>query len=88
MGDESHADDLAGGLLGLVGRMGKLYAAAFAAASGVDLRLDDDRAAEFFGDLARLGGRLGDSAVRDGNAEFLEDFLRLIFMDFHVTASH
>ena len=31
-------------LLGLVGRLGELDAAAFAAAAGVNLRLDDDHA--------------------------------------------
>ena len=39
--DQRHADHLLGELLGLVGRLGQLDAAALAAAAGVNLRLDD-----------------------------------------------
>ena len=47
----------AGDLLRLLGRLGELDAAALAAAARVDLRLDDDRAAETPGDVARLRRR-------------------------------
>ena len=44
--------------LGLVGRLRELDAAAFAAAAGVDLRLDDDdAAAEASRDVAGFGRR-------------------------------
>ena len=57
MGDERHADHLAGELLGFVGGLRELHAAALAAAAGVNLRLDDDDlAAEAPGDVAGLGG--------------------------------
>ena len=58
MRDERHADHLLRELLGLVGRLRQLDAAALAAAAGVDLRLDDDdAAAETPGDLAGFGRR-------------------------------
>ena len=60
---ERHADQVAGDALGLVGVLGQLDAAALAAAAGVNLRLDDDRAAaEALGDLGGLGRREGDLA--------------------------
>ena len=47
VGDESHAQHVAGDVGGFVGRLRELDAAAFAAAAGVDLRLDDHDAASF-----------------------------------------
>ena len=41
-GDEIHAEHVAGDVGGFVGRARELYAAAFAAAAGVNLRFDDD----------------------------------------------
>ena len=73
-----------GELLGLVGRLGELDAAALAAAAGVDLRLDDDdAAAEPRGDLAGLGGVERDLAARHGHAVAREDRFGLILVDFH-----
>jgi hypothetical protein len=40
--DEVHSEYLAGDIGGFIGGAGKLDAAGFAAAAGVDLRLDDD----------------------------------------------
>ena len=82
--DQRHADDGLGELLGLVGRLGELDAAALAAAAGVDLRLDDDgAAAEALGDLRGLGGVERDLAARHGDAVPREDLLGLILVDFH-----
>ena len=53
MRHQRHAEHLLGELFGLVGRLGELDAAAFAAPAGMDLRLDDgDVAAETPRDLA------------------------------------
>ena len=60
-------------LLGFVGRFRELDAAAFAAAAGVNLRLDDDNAAaEPLGDCGRFSGVEGDFAARNGNSESRE----------------
>ena len=48
------------------GVVGELDAACLAAAADQHLRLDDDRAADLLGRRARLLGRLGDGAGRDG----------------------
>ena len=72
--DERHPDHLLGELLGLVGRLRQLDAAALAAAAGMNLRLDDDDvAAEAAGDLAGFGGRERHFAARHGHAEPRED---------------
>ena len=58
MRDQRHAEHLLGELLGFVGRLGELDAAALAAAAGVNLRLDDDDvAAEAARDLAGFAPR-------------------------------
>ena len=84
MRDERHADHLARELLGFVGRLRELDAAALAAAAGVNLRLDDDDgAAEAPGDVAGFGGVEGDFAARHGHAVPRKDRFRLILVDFH-----
>ena len=73
MRDELHPDHLGGDLLRFLGRFGKLNAAAFPAAAGVDLCLyDDDVGAEFASSCLGLFGRAGDNAPRNGNAIFLQ----------------
>ena len=83
VGDQAHADDLAGGVLGLGGRVGQLDAAALAAAAGVDLGLDHHRHAQLLGDLAGLLGRGGDAPLGDGHAELGHDLLGLVLVDLH-----
>ena len=81
---ERHADQVAGDALGLIDAPGQLDAATLAAAAGVDLRLDDDRAAaEALGDLGGLGGREGDLPAGHGDTMAREDGLGLVFVDFH-----
>jgi len=80
---EPRAQALAGGLLRLLGRRGQLDAAALAAASGVDLGLDDHGPAQLFGYLAGLLGAAGDPPSRDGDAELGHDLLRLVLVDLH-----
>src|SRR3972149_5631863 len=83
VGDELHADDLAGGLAGLVGRIGELDAAAPAAAAGVEVGRGGDGGAEVGGDGGGLVGGGGHAAVGDGDAVAGEDFFGLVFVDFH-----
>ena len=80
---EPRAQALAGGLLRLLRRRGQLDAAALAAASGVDLGLDDHRPAQLLGDLAGLLGAAGDPSSRDGYAELGHDLLGLVLVDLH-----
>ena len=55
--------------------VGQLDAAGLAAAARVDLRLDDDPAAQPLGDRARLGRRVGHLAVRHRHAVLPQDRL-------------
>ena len=49
-----HAEDRSGLRLGVGRVVGELHAAGLAAATGLDLRLDDDRAADLLGGNTRL----------------------------------
>ena len=51
--DQLHAQHLGGELAGLFGRLGDLDAAAFAAASGMNLRFDDDAGGAIAEEVAR-----------------------------------
>src|SRR5690606_26084431 len=82
--DEPVAEDALRLALDLVDRAAQLHAAAFAAAAGVDLRLDDpSRAAELLRDRGRLLGGRGDAAARHRHTSAREDLLRLVFVDLH-----
>ena len=84
MGDQVHADDLASQGLYFVDGLGELDTAALAAPPGVDLGLDHDRIApQGLGDLASFVRRERHLALGHGDAVFAEQFLCLIFMDFH-----
>ena len=85
MRDEHHAEHLGRDLFCFLGRFGELYAAAFAAAAGVDLRFDDDDvgaklACRRFG----LFGCARDDAARNGNAVLFQNGFTLIFVNFHI----
>jgi hypothetical protein len=68
--DERHAEHLLGELLGLVGGLGDLDAAALATPAGMDLRLDDGNvAAQTFGDRTGFLGGEGHFAARNGHTE-------------------
>jgi hypothetical protein len=83
MGDQGHPDHLAGQPEGFLGGLGDFDPAALATAAGMNLGLEDDRAAELDGDiLGRLGG-LCDFPARNGHSIQLQDLLGLVFMDFH-----
>ena len=84
VGDQLHAEDLVGVLAHLLERLRHLDAAALATAAGMDLGLDHpDTAAQGFGCLDRVvhGGAVNPARNRD--AEFLQDLLALIFVNFH-----
>ena len=82
--DQLHAQDLAGQRLDLVDRAGQLDAAALAAATGVDLGLDDpDRAAELLGGFHRLLHGEGRDAARHRHTEVAQDFLALVLVNLH-----
>ena len=80
---EVHADDRRRQPLDVVHRLGDLDAAAFAAAAGVDLGLDDDRQAQLLRHVHGLVGGERDVTARHRHAEPGEDGLPLVFVDFH-----
>ena len=81
-----HAEDRLRVALGLLRSRGELDAAGLAAPAGQHLRLDDDLAAELLGRLPRLGRRLGDAPLRDGDAEAAEELLALVLVEVHRAA--
>ena len=92
------AEHLLGEFLDLVDGLGEAHAAllagggflelALAAAARMDLGLHDpERSAEFLGGGLCLVGREDGLAAGDGQAEFLQDCLALIFMDVHLFSS-
>ena len=84
MRDEPHADHVARDPARLVRALGELDAAALAPAAGMNLRLDDDRAAaEPAGDLAGFVRRERDFTARHGHAVPVQDGLGLVFVNFH-----
>ena len=82
-----HAEDRFRMYLGLVGSGGELDAAGLAAPAGQHLGLDDDRSTELLGRLSRLGRRLGDAPIGDGDAEAAEELLALMLVEVHRAAS-
>jgi hypothetical protein len=85
--DQRHAENVFGVEFGLLARVGQLDAAALAAASGVNLRLDDDaRGAlgkELAGHCIGLFESVGHFAPGHGYAVLCQDFLRLILVNLH-----
>ncbi|MNN12826.1 hypothetical protein D3C81_1258340 [compost metagenome] len=79
-----HAQDVRGIGLDVFDALGNLDAAALAAATCVDLRLDNPhRAAELFCGLQGLVNRERGDAARNRHIVFAQDFLALILMDIH-----
>ncbi|MCY1363885.1 hypothetical protein D9M69_506650 [compost metagenome] len=84
VGLELHAEDLASQLLDVFDRLGDLDAAALAAATRVNLGLDDpDRASKLLGGFDRLLNRIGRDAARHRHAELGKDFLALVLVNLH-----
>ncbi len=92
LGDERILEHGLGDLAGFGAHLHELDAAVIlaaalerplAAAAGVDLGLQHDRAAEFVERPHRLGRRRDDDAGRHGGAGVGEELLGLVFVDFH-----
>ncbi|GDY61562.1 hypothetical protein SAV14893_009550 [Streptomyces avermitilis] len=79
-----HAEDLARREFGGGGVRGELHTTRLAAATGLDLRLHYDAAAEPAGDDARLLGRVGDLGPRHQDAVVREEFPCLVFVQVHL----
>src|SRR5260364_302385 len=84
MRHQLHSQDLAGVVAHLIDGFGDFDAAAFAASARVNLGLDDpDAPPQFARDLDGLIDRYRRFAARHGDAKRAQDFLALIFMNFH-----
>jgi hypothetical protein len=87
MRHQLHPQNLLGVMLGLLDIFGDLYAAALAAASGMDLCLDDHAACairkQLLSHIQRLVERIGHLPSRHGNAVFRKDVFCLILVYFH-----
>ena len=88
MRDQLHAEDVLGVQLGVFAGRGHLHAAAFAAAAGVNLRLDHHAlrafGKQFAGHRRGFFQRVGHFAPGHGNAVLRQDFLCLILVNFHI----
>jgi hypothetical protein len=84
VGLELHAQDLAGQALDIVDALGHFHAAALAAATRMDLRLDHPhRAAKLLGGFHRLLHREGRNAARHRHTKIAQDFLALVLVNLH-----
>jgi len=87
VGNKRHAENVLDVLVGVFAVAGYFDATALAAASSVNLRLDDDARSALGKQLAgyRRGffRRVGHFAPGHGNAVFCQDFLCLILVNFH-----
>ena len=77
------AEDRLRGLVRLVGGLGDLDAAGLAAAAGLDLRLDDDDAADLLGCGPRLLRRVRDDAGEHRHLVLLEKVSCLVLVQIH-----
>ncbi len=86
MRDERHAEDLLGDDGCFIGILRDFDAAALAASAGVNLRFDDDAAADVF--RGRLGFGDGERHLPARHRDFVfgQDGLGLILVDFHFGA--
>ena len=90
MSHESHPQNLAGNLGGFLNRFGNLHAAAFAAASRVNLRFNDYSASPgvkkiLCRDLGLLAG-LSHFPTRHRDTILFQDSFGLIFMNLHINS--
>src|SRR5207237_2444155 len=76
-------EDVARLRLGIRRILGELDAAGLAAPPGEHLRLDDDRAAQLLGGLARVLRRGGETSVGDRDPDPREEILALVFVEVH-----
>ena len=88
LGDELHAEDVAGNFFHLLQVFGEFHSAPFAPTTRVNLRLDNVPAGtgiggELLGGGHGLLGRVGHDAFLHAHAVFFQDFLALIFVNVH-----
>ncbi len=84
VGDQRHAEHVAGELFDFIGGLGDLDAAALAAAAGMNLRLDGIRAvAEPACPVARRVAVVDHVAFRDRNPEVTQDRFGLVLVNIH-----
>jgi hypothetical protein len=84
VGFELHAQNLGSQAFDVINALGHFDAAAFATATGVDLRLDHPNwAAEFLRSLNRLLHCEGRDAAWHGHTKLTQDVLALVFVNFH-----
>ena len=81
-----HTEDGGGVRLGFVRARGDLDPACLTAASGQNLGLDDDGAAQLIGGRARLGRRLREPSFADRKAETAKKLLALVLVKIHARA--
>ncbi len=84
--DQLHAENVAGEIGGFIGGLRQFYAAPFAAATGMDLRFDDndvDMRSQTVGRLARFFPGEDDFAAGSGHAVARQNRLRLILVNLH-----
>ena len=88
VGHQRHAENVLGVQLGVLAGAGHFHAAALAAASGVNLRLDHDAGSalgkQFAGHRRGFFQRVGHFAPGHGNAVLCQDFFCLILVNFHL----
>ena len=88
VGDQLHAQYLGGELAGLIDRLGHLHAAAFAAASGMNLRFDNDsgraRVEQLAGRVQGIFAVLHHLSPRNGHSILRKNGLSLVLVYFHV----
>ena len=83
-----HAQNLTRACPDVVDRPGHLHATALAAAACVDLRLDHPhRSSQLLGRFNCFLHSKGRNATRHGHLELAQDFLTLVFVDFHGNGS-
>ncbi len=79
----SIAEDRVGLRIRIVGAIGQLHAASLAATTNLDLRLDDDLAAQLFRDLLRTGGRRRHFAAQHRDAVCSKQVTCLVLEQVH-----
>src|ERR671917_344662 len=82
------AEDVLGARPGVLGAVGELDATGLAAATGLHLRLDDDRGADLAGDRLRLLGGLGDAAGEHGDTVRGQQVTGLVLEEIHEQAPY
>jgi hypothetical protein len=87
MSDQRHSQHLFGKLFRLICSLCDLDPSAFASATGMNLRFDDNSSFEFFGSPARFIFRVSNFATRDAHAVARKDLLGLVLMYLHRATS-